>query len=372
MKTSKQRRRKALKPRVWGLGLVALDLIIDSHSHQPRLAAGGTCGNVMIILSRLGWESTPIARLAHDPAAALVTTDMARFGVNTHLVNLRPSARTPVVVEKIRKDSSGIPFHTFSFVCPSCGTHLPRYQPVTSASVEKLSSKMSHLDVLFIDRASRGALSVAEAASKCGAVVFFEPSAGSSPKHLAEMLEIAHVVKYSHDRIPDTDELDWGANMVLEIQTLGRGGLRFRTTLGGKKHRVWRSLPAVPATRFQDAAGAGDWLSGALIHNLCPGGAKRLNKRGFDELVHGLNFGQGLAAWNCGFPGARGSMYTVPEDQFRKVLRTLQLGRAIKLVTETATSDEFLRAVEAICESCRPIGNGRRNFAVRGLSMGLA
>jgi sugar/nucleoside kinase (ribokinase family) len=363
---------KPLKPRVWGIGLVALDLIIDSHSPGPRSAAGGTCGNVMTILSQLGWEANPVARLAKDVAAELVISDLQRWNVNTRLLHMRPLAKTPVIVEKIEKDSAGIPFHTFSFSCPGCGRRWPRFQPVTSASVSRLDSKLAGLDVLFIDRVSRGALALAEAAVRRGSVIFFEPSAASNPKHFSELLKITHVIKYSHDRIEDTAEIDWGPNMVLEIQTLGRGGLRFRTNLA-KNHRVWRRLPAVAIPELRDAAGAGDWLSAALIHSLCPGGAKQLRKRSFERLLHALNFGQRLASWNCGFSGPRGSMYRVPLKEFRKVLRQLQLGRGVELVSESSASAELLKMAGAICEACKPADkkNSSNGLSAPRLSTGL-
>jgi fructokinase len=40
-----------------GTGLVALDLVVSNdNSVPPRYYAGGTCGNVLTILSFLGWE----------------------------------------------------------------------------------------------------------------------------------------------------------------------------------------------------------------------------------------------------------------------------------------------------------------------------
>ena len=55
---------KFAQPTVFGLGLVALDVILDPCAVQPLLYSGGTCGNVLTILSYLGWEARPIARLA--------------------------------------------------------------------------------------------------------------------------------------------------------------------------------------------------------------------------------------------------------------------------------------------------------------------
>ena len=52
------------RPAVTGMGLVALDMVITEPSdREPRFFAGGTCGNVLTILSYLGWAATPVARL---------------------------------------------------------------------------------------------------------------------------------------------------------------------------------------------------------------------------------------------------------------------------------------------------------------------
>jgi len=63
------------KPTAWGIGLIALDLILDGGDPKPRLSAGGTCGNVMAILSRLGWNAVPVARLASGHKSIATSPD---------------------------------------------------------------------------------------------------------------------------------------------------------------------------------------------------------------------------------------------------------------------------------------------------------
>ena len=49
---------------VAGAGFVALDILLASdHDGTMRRRAGGTCGNVLAILSFLGFDSVAIARL---------------------------------------------------------------------------------------------------------------------------------------------------------------------------------------------------------------------------------------------------------------------------------------------------------------------
>ena len=66
---------------------------------------------------------------------------------------------------------------------------------------------------------------------------------------------------------------------------------------------------------MQDAAGAGDWCSAGMIHNLCKKGRVALETLKVKELETSLQYGQFLGAANCCFFGARGLMYnlTLPE-----------------------------------------------------------
>ena len=47
-----------------GAGLISLDVLIRDGERLPvSYYVGGTCGNVMMILSYMGWDVHPIARL---------------------------------------------------------------------------------------------------------------------------------------------------------------------------------------------------------------------------------------------------------------------------------------------------------------------
>jgi sugar/nucleoside kinase (ribokinase family) len=353
MRSRRPDRHRPQKPVVWGIGLIALDLIIEKDITEPRVAAGGTCANVMAILSQLGWTSLPIGRLADDAASVLVISDLQRWGVNVDAIRIRPAARTPIIVERVKKDADGIPFHTFSFSCPECGRRHPGFQAVTTTSLIDKVGQMEKPDVVFIDRVSRSAIMLAEKASKKGAIVFFEPCGVSNDKQFAEMLALSHIVKYSHDRLLHVGELEWRSQMLLEIQTLGRGGLRFRTAMDSSSRR-WRSLEALKVEQLKDTAGCGDWLSSGLIHKLCRGGLIQLKRAPFDRLVSALDFGQRLAAWNCGFVGARGGMNTISPTQFRDLISRIQVGRKVVVTTESAAPDELLKYTSVICDDCAP------------------
>ena len=113
-------------------------------------------------------------------------------------------------------------------------------------------------------------------------------------------------------------------------------------------------MQAFPVQQLRDTAGCGDWLSAGLIHSICRGGLRQLQRCSLERLVGGLNFGQGLAAWNCGFTGPRGGMCTLSSHQFSGLIRQLQLGKGVVQDIEVGDSDELIRYGSAFCASCKP------------------
>ena len=112
----------ATRPRIFGTGLIALDMVIGPDPGTPvRCWAGGTCGNVLSILAWLGWDACPIARMNGDVASERVRADMERWGVHLDWTTCAPTTDTPIIVQVIRRGRDGRPRHRFSWSCPSCG-----------------------------------------------------------------------------------------------------------------------------------------------------------------------------------------------------------------------------------------------------------
>jgi sugar/nucleoside kinase (ribokinase family) len=334
------------RPSVAGMGLIALDVVISEGS-EPEYFAGGTCGNVLAILGYLGWRCFPISRHRHDQASEIISGDLSKWGVDLSFLHLEPLADTPIVVERLEKDVSGIPYHRFSFFCPGCNRRYPRFQPVPVKSLIDLSSKIKDSAVFFVDRVSASSLVAAKNAKENGAVVFFEPPSASDDKNFRSMLATASIIKYSHDRI-DELEIPQGS-VTLEIQTLGRGGLRFRTALGDFRNH-WHHLDAEPKTGLVDSAGAGDWLSAGLIHVLCKSGSAGLLRSKRQTLLRAFTFGQSLAVWNCGFVGARGGMYGSRVGELGALVKSHAL-HSPDAPSKSALAIEHYEAAQ-ICSGC--------------------
>jgi fructokinase len=270
-----------LGPCAFGTGLLALDVVVKADSPgAPLCYAGGTCGNVLTVLSYLGWNVAPISRLAPGPATDRLLADLADWKVSTQFVSLEEDGSTPVIIQRIARTASGVPYHTFSWRCPCCGAHLPGYKAVLATAAKELAGRLPTHQVFFFDRVSRGALHLARACSDGGGIVAFEPSGIGDPDLFREAWSLAHIVKYSHERLRDIADLELERSeregVLLEVETLGADGLRYRSRLPKSRTGGWRHLSGFTPESLKDAAGSGDWCTAGLLDRLARGGLSGL------------------------------------------------------------------------------------------------
>lgn len=296
-----------------GMGLIALDIVFTAtEAAPPKWYAGGTCGNVLTILSYLGWETYPFGRLRTDRAADRLLQDLRSWSVSTEFLARSADGSTPVIIQRIKR-LAGIPHHSFSWRCPSCGGYLPGYKPVLASAIEKTALRIPSNDAFFFDRVSRSTLLMAKISRKRGAVVVFEPAGVGDPSLFREAWEVSHIVKYSHERLRELAELGLGQGSadrpLLEIETMGSEGLRYRSRLPNAPTSGWAEAAPYPVPDAMDMSGAGDWCTAGLLNVLARHGSKGLLRTTSPQMQRGLQYAQALAAWNCRFEGARGAMY---------------------------------------------------------------
>ena len=340
------------KPTAVGTGLIALDAVMNGDDDPPRLWVGGTCGNVLTILSYVGWKSFPLSRLNGDRAAKHVVRDFERWGVRLDFARSNPVVDTPIVVQYIRKTGAGLPYHRFSWSCPNCGRWFPNYKPILLGAAEEIIAGIRDPNVFFFDRASPAALAVARGCAEKGAVVVFEPSGVGNKTFFRQALRVAHILKYSNERLGNLAETVGSARVPLEIETLGGDGLRYRSCMSSCDTRGWRRLEAYGANPFKDAAGAGDWCTAGIIHRLAQRGMSAFRGTVESRLVEALKFGQALAAWSCKFEGARAGMYSVSRAVMRAEVEGIMRGTprpvALRRKLDVGRAETFKK----ICEGC--------------------
>lgn len=289
-----------------GSGLVTLDIIFRADSGEPEFMAGGSCGNVLTILSYLGWKSLPVIRLGCDIEGDRIIEDMGMWGVQDRFIERDDRIASPRIIQRTYAGKN--PRHTFSLRCVH-GKRLPYVRPFRLSSLRRIEDGIPTAHVFYFDRATPSSLEIARRQKRLGALIVFEPPRLRDEKNFRTCVEISDILKHCGDAEPE----DYGCvNPPLEIQTRGRKGLRYRTA-NMLPRTEWTYLPAFDVCGLVDAAGAGDWLTAGLIHMLVRNNTWQ--NITIEILRDSLLFGQSLATLNCLCSGARGLMYHVPSSR---------------------------------------------------------
>ena len=330
-------------------GFLALDIVFGLENTEPKFYAGGTCGNVAAGLAFLGWEVSSLARLSDDAAGSVVRRDLERWGVKTKYLRLDPVAPTPIVLERIARSKNGVPKHRFLWNCPDCGAYFPPYRAVLRSRLDLIKEKVGEPHVFFTDRVSRSTVELARHFDAKGSIVYFEPSGASDPKLFREILKHSTVLKYSTQRARSFSDLLHGHNALLEIETFGEDGLRFRMR---RNFASWHSLPAHEVA-IKDTAGSGDWTTVGLLSALLRNGQSNLSTATRADITAALEHGQAMAALNCEFEGARGAMYHLTRTRFLEAVGMIE-GKMPSTRKERRISLSHNLSTSAICPSCNP------------------
>ena len=336
-----------------GSGLVTLDIVVDTESPDHYMArSGGSCGNVMNILAYLGWRAYPITRLGQDNAARIVLDDLAQFGVDTAFIDREAAVSTPTIIEGVRNARNGSRTHSYTLNCPNCGNYLLRYRAISRELTDRVVNEGERAQVFYFDRISRGILRLARHYRERGALIVFEPSAIKDERLFGMAAHLTHILKYSQERLSDVAGVLGDYAVPLEIQTLGRGGLRYRRRQGKEQSTSWQYMPAFRVSDVVDEAGAGDWCTSGIIHSLGRYGATSFWRTRNRGIGRALELGQALAAVNCRFKSARGVMYSVSLQELSTLVLGLTTGQELSFEHDSPVQGTLGELFHSICPRC--------------------
>ncbi|MBX9933278.1 MAG: hypothetical protein K2Y56_17375 [Methylobacterium sp.] len=299
---------------VVGTGLVALDRVHVGTVQPLFEELGGSCGNVLISLAMLGRSVTPLIRLGRDPVGARLKRDLRLAGADTRLVWRHGEVRSPIIVEMLDPDSSE---HRFSFICPQSSERFGTYQPITPYELESARPVLSTCRIFYADRVSETICDAMEAAAAGGAIVHFEPSSVSDSKLFERALSIAHIFKYSVDRLA-AEAATWLRADAFSIVTSGRYGLEVRHAGAVHHCEAWS------ADEVRDTCGSGDMVTLGLLDAILQSDACSPEALSVEAILSGVSVGQRLAAANCAYVGARGLFRERGAAHVRSILSEAQ------------------------------------------------
>lgn len=289
-----------------GTGLVALDILVKENDFRNlSYYVGGSCGNVLMILSFLGWEVYPITRLGNDKNAFRLVSDMKDNGVHQNYIFQAQNGSTPVIIQRNIIDKLGNPIHKFELKDPQTGKYLPRFRPITIDIANTILKDNIYPNVFYFDRLSPGILTLIKEFKKRGSLIFFEPSSIGDISKFREVMEFVDILKFSNQRIKNYQDINIESKVILEIETMGKDGLRYKSNLFDKK---WHYLYVENVDNFVDSSGAGDWTTSGIIYYLEKKFKGEISLLNIDEVEETINFAQRLGSLNCKFEGARGLM----------------------------------------------------------------
>ena len=330
-----------------GTGLVALDIIYNKKSDmQPSFLVGGSCGNVLTILSYMGWDSFPFARLGKDTEGERIIEDMKKWSVKTRFIEKEDMTHSPRIIERVFEGER--PRHRFYFKCEH-GNWLPQRKAFLLKSFQRVQNKIPKASVFYFDRATPSAYEIALHLKKQNAVIVFEPPKFlQDDKTFLKCLKISDIVKHCYNQARNIEEFD--ISIPLEIQTKGEEGLQYKAEF--LKQKSWKEMRAIPTDNLVDAAGSGDWLTAGLIHTLR--NHKSLKRVTEEKLEDALNFGQVLASLNCSYHGARGMMYHISKEELLRIAakRLKSKEKQIELPTRQTKKLKLSTKLSSECKVC--------------------
>ena len=262
---------------------------------------GGTCGNVMCLLSIFGLETYPQVSLDDSPEGKKITEDLYRYGCDMRFVTNTPEGGTTLLRVTHKRNPDGSPKVSVRAGSPG-GSRFPkrkflRARDQAPTFVDALTSEFIP-DFYFFDSPAAGHRYIARELRTMGSTVYFEPSSVSTKADL-ECVSLSDIVKFSDENVPDTSFAD-RFNDKLFVQTRGKDGLCFKLRAG-----EWKTLPGIPNDNVVDTEGAGDWTTAAIICGIVHSG-KPFAELKEEDIVPILMTAQRLASEKVSYLGSKG------------------------------------------------------------------
>lgn len=293
--------------KVLGAGLVCVDIVHDKSS--TKIMNGGSCANVISVLSQVGYDCSVLREKYADPLESFLSSTLTTLRVKQIYYKC-----SRLSVPRIIEDISGVD-HSFFTVCPNCGKKILTLRLPTIEDVESVAEAVGNTDVFYCDRSSSGLKNLMKVVHAQGGVVFYEPNSSRNINCLLETTLLSDIIKFSKDRIPMgiAERIrKTNSRVKLIISTDGARGLTFSHRCAKGEMSPWITIPSSFSEPIVDSSGAGDWLTAGFLSELL---SKQedlsLEKLYNDEviaktIISGMKYSQLC----CAAIGAQGFFYT--------------------------------------------------------------
>ena len=226
--------------------------------------AGGTCGNVMCMLSRLGWDARTQVKLIDSEEGQKLADSLASFGCDIRYVShSEKGGFSGMTCTHRRSSKTGeheLGLHSF-------GPNGSQFRKITELRARDevptfLEALAETPDVYFFDHNEAGPRKIAEELSKRGSLVYYECENSKHWKKFIKSVDVADIVKFSDENVQDISFADDYKDKLF-IQTQGSKGLQFKLRNGD-----WIHVNPLQVTNVVDWEGCGDTTTAVFLYEL--------------------------------------------------------------------------------------------------------
>lgn len=293
--------------KILGAGLMCIDIVHNQES--TTIMNGGSCANVISVLSQVGFDCSIIREKYSDHFETILSKTMSSLGVKEILYK-NSSSKTPKIIE-ILTDSE----HEFLTCCPRCGEKTLKLNLPTERDFERMTVDFSKYNIFYCDRSSPGIRRIMDLVREQHGIVVYEPNTARNIESLLENASHADIVKFSKDRVyPSIAERirTTVSGLKLLISTEGENGLSFSHIQANGEMSNWIHIPSEFNGPVIDSSGAGDWLTAGFISELIKHSTNLSQSRfyGEEEIINMLGQGMKYSQLCCAAIGAQGVFYS--------------------------------------------------------------
>ena len=262
---------------------------------------GGTCGNVMCILSKLGWDTHPQVKLINTAEGQQIANSLASYGCDISYVSLIEKGGFSGMQCTHRK-SNKTGEHELGL--RSFGPDGSQFRKITELRARDevpvfLDALTETPDVYFFDHNEAGPRKIAEELSKRESLVFYECENRKDWNKFIKSVEVADIVKFSDENVSDISFADEYKDKLF-IQTQGSKGLRFKL-----RDSEWIHVNPIQVEHVVDTEGCGDTITALFLYELGKLGLPKVSELTEEQVLSALKSATEKAALCTQYYGSK-------------------------------------------------------------------
>ena len=294
--------------RALGIGFTGMDII--KSSEDEIILPGGTCANVLSVLtSMLSWSADIVKCKYDDVWNEYINSLWHSLGITIFDCGITKT-KTPRIVQVI----SGHENRQYT-ACPHCCVKLTEAAFPTKKKIDVVIEGREY-DLFFLDRISPGAKFLLDLFSQQGKWTIYEPNSVRVYQPLLNNISMCDVVKFSDSRITkqyykklidDLNNMPYKKTKIIIITHAEKG---YSYSFASKnKLSTLKTITVNPLSNMIDSSGAGDWFSAGFIDKLVRRYPRTSSEIDEQSVIDSLLAGQSLAETCCTFVGALGGLF---------------------------------------------------------------